>query len=706
MFRGGTAATIVAFVFCTASLPARVTRITISKTLPVFGGQSFGKVGTYEIMRGTVTGEIDPSDRRNSLITDIQLAPRNSSGKVTYTSTFSILKPVDMTKASGILIYDCTNRGNPRFASRFTRFILAAGAADLDYKDPGDSSIYKAGHVILTSGWQGDLSIEAAGPGREGIIVPIAKNPDGSSATGKVVVRFAAGSPGSGPLAIPPNTNTLALPGPGRTPATLDTNQASLISKASETQSGKGGGVIEIPGTDWAFADCRTVPFPGNPDPGRICLKNGFDTTRLYELVYTAKDPFVLGVGLAAIRDVVAFFRGALKDDGNTSNPIAGSTVKVIGYGVSQPARMMREFLNLGFNEDETGKIVWDGAFLDAGAAGGQFNIRFAQPGNIASLYDPVTDGPSWWEEYVDKVRGRAAWALLHRCRETKTCPNIMEIAGGADFYYLRGSLGIAGTTGKDDIPLPANVRRYYMASTNHSGGLGDFRLQQPPVAGCMLTANPLPWFSTERALFAAMIAWITQEAMPPSSAYPRVKDGTLVPATAAVLRWPGIPGAPSPDGVMNSALDYDFGPDFRYNDHSGVIANAPPAVKQVISTLAAKMDADGNEVAGVRVLQLQVPLATYTGWNPIARGVLKGQECSLQAGTIPFASTKAERLAKGDPRPSLEERYGNLSRYYSMAVEAANRLVAQRLLLPEDADRELRQLLSDISNDGALPLR
>ena len=411
-------------------------------------------------------------------------------------------------------------------------------------------------------------------------------------------------------------------------------------------------------------------------------------------------------MGLAALRDVVSFFRRESKDDDGTPNPVMGRVDKVIGYGISQPARLMRDFINLGFNEDEAGRIVWDGAFADASGAAGQFNIRFAQPGNIAGLYDPVAEGPSWWEEYIDKVRGRPSWGLLHRCRATNTCPMVMEIEGGADFFFVKGSLGIAGTTGKDDIPLPANVRRYYMASTNHSGGADNFNVDQPPVAGCMLPGNPLPWIETERALFSAMAGWITKGALPPPSAYPRVTDGTLVPATAAAMGWPAIPGAPTPDGVMNSVLDYDFGPNFRYNDHSGVIDNVPAPVKQVIPTLAVKVDSDGNEVGGVRALLLQVPLGTYTSWNPIASGVLKGQECQLQAGTIPFARTRAERVAKGDPRPSLEERYGNLANYYSLAVQAANKLVAQHLLLAEDADRELRQLLNDMLKNRALPLR
>jgi len=603
------------------------------------------------------------------------------------------------------MVYDVTNRGNPRFVGRFTRFVLAGGPGDLELADPGDGSVYRAGYVVVTSGWQGDLPIDSAGPGREGINVPIAKNPDGSSITGPVVVRFAAGAPGNVVVPFSGNVNTLSLPGPGRTPATLDTAKAMLRSKAGELQNGAGEGVVVIPSADWAFADCRTTPFPGKPDPSRICLKNGFDPALLYELVYTAKDPFVLGVGLAAARDLVSFFRRESKDASGTANPLSGAIAHVIGYGVSQPGRMMRDYINLGFNEDESGRSVWDGAFLDASAAAGQFNIRFAQPGNIAGLYDPIAEGPSWWEDYSDKVRDRPTWGLLHRCRATNTCPVIMEIEGGADFWFVKGSLGIAGTTGTDDIPLPNNVRRYYMASTNHTGGADNFSVEQPPVASCVLPANPLPWIETERALLAAMNAWIGKGALPPPSVYPRVTDGTLVPATAAAMGWPAIPGAPSPDGVMNSVLDYDFGPNFRYNDHSGIIDNVPPPVKRAIPTLAAKVDADGNEIAGVRALLLQVPLGTYTGWNPVSSGVLKGQECQLQAGTIPFARTKAERLAKGDPRASLDERYGNLSHYYSLAVEAANRLVAQGFLLPGDAEREIRQMLNDALKSGALPL-
>src|SRR5713226_4850627 len=318
---------------------AKVIRITVSKTSPAFKGQTFGKTGAYEMVKGTATGEIDPADRRNALITDIQFAPRNASGKVSYTTTFSLLKPVDVTKANGIMVYDVTNRGNVRFAGRFTKFVLATAPADPDAVDAGDGSLYKAGYIVLSSGWQGDLPLDPAA-NREGINVPVAKNADGSPITGPVVVRFAAGAPGNAVVPFSGNVNTLSLPGYGRTPASLDTSKATLISKTSETQSGVSGGVVNIPGADWAFADCRTAPFPGKPDPTRVCLKNGFDPALLYQLVYTAKDPLVLGVGLAALRDVVSFFRRDSKDEAGAANPIAGRVTHVIGFGISQPARL------------------------------------------------------------------------------------------------------------------------------------------------------------------------------------------------------------------------------------------------------------------------------------------------------------------------------------------------------------------------------
>ena len=662
---------------------ADVRRLSITTRTPWHAGEAFGPAGPYEEIRGIVIGELDPADPRNAVITDIALAPRNANGKVDYRTTFTLRKPIELSQTPGVLFYNIVNRGGHNGPNTWH-----VGG------DPGDGFLYRLGHVLLWSGWQGDMPITSVGADQEGIDVPVARHADGSPVTGRVVDRFAN---------VAPNTNTQALAGAGRMPLSLDTSAATLISVTQETPDGAKSGVRHIESTDWAFADCRSVPFPGTPDPARICLRNGFDPALLYELVYTARDPFVLGVGMAAMRDVISFFRYAERDDVGTPNPVFGHVPHVVAMGNSQSGRFGKAFLNLGFNEDEHGRIVWDG--FNARIAGmlGSFNTRFARPGDIAELYMPGAEGPLWWSDYEDTVRGLPAWGILHRCSVTETCPKITETYGGPEFWYSRGSVGVAGTKGTEDLPLPANVRRYYHAGTTHGGGPGGFTLGSASTSPESLANNPNPQRETDRALYVALVEWVVRGTPPPPSQYPRVSDGTLVPATSAAIGWPAIPGAPKPDGVVNPVLQYDFGPDFRYTDNSGVMSNVPPPILRVIPTLVPKVDADGNEVAGVKSLLARLPLGTYTGWNPIASGALKGRERSLAAGYIPFAKTKAERLTTGDPRPSIEERYPSLWAYYSEAAAEAAKLVQQRLLLPDDAMRLLKQLLTDMERSGLL---
>ena len=660
------AAAAGALLIVAVASEARVTTITIMNTTLAFNGQTFGAVGTYEQIRGSAAGELNPLDPRNAVITDIQQAPRNANGNVEYTATFTMLKPVDMSKASGVLIYGISNRGGRA---------LGFGNVGVTAANPaGDGFDQKPGHVYLASGWQGDLVFDPALPA-ETIDVPVVQG-----VTGPTFARF---------VTVAGNVNTRPLPGRGRTPDSLDTTKAKLISIASENNVGVRTGVVEIPSSDWAFADCATTPFPGTPNETMICLKNGFDPNLIYELVYTAKDPLVLGVGMAAMRDVNSFFRRASAADGN---PIAGSINWAIGYGISQSGRFQKNFLLLGFNEDEDGRIVWDGAHPIIAGQMGQFNIRFAQPGNIANIFEPGAEGPIWWGDYNDTARGRGVTGILERCQASHTCPKIFDDFGGPEIWYSRGSVGIAGTKGKEDLRLPGNVRRYYHASTTHGGGGGGFAVAQPAIAGQMLARNPNPQTEIRRALFTALTDWVTKGKRPPRSEYPRVSDGTLVPATAKAMHWPKIPGAPTPDNVMNVLMDYDYGPDFRYNDQSGVMTNVVPPIKQIIPTLAGKVDEDGNEVAGVKSVLLQAPLGTYTSWNPIASGPLMGNEASLAAGYIPFAMTKAERMASGDPRRSVEERYGSQEGYDCVVRHAAKQEVRKRLLLQEDADRLIAQ--------------
>src|SRR5947208_5229168 len=306
---------------------ARVTKITAQlPTLP-FGEREFGDVGRYEQIRGTATGELDPLDPRNAVITDIQLAPRKASGKVAYTTTFTLYKPVNMSRASGVMVYEVNNRGNKILPGFFNVGVSAANPA-------GDGFLYRTGNVYLWSGWQGDLVFNPALPA-ETIDVPMVQG-----VTGPTFARF---------VAVAGNVNPPSLPGRGRTPASLDTTKAKLISIAHENNVGVRTGVVEISSSDWAFANCATTPFPGTPSSTQICLRNGFDPNLAYELVYTAKDPLVLGVGMAAMRDVVSFFRHASAADGN---PVGGAIEWVIGYGISQSGRYTKNFLLLGFNED------------------------------------------------------------------------------------------------------------------------------------------------------------------------------------------------------------------------------------------------------------------------------------------------------------------------------------------------------------------
>src|SRR5215475_9842127 len=291
---------------CAVNVEARVTRIVIEqRQSPAYEGRSFGAVGQYEILVGKAYGELDPKDSHNTIITDLQFAPRNARGMVEYMATFTLVKPLDLAKANGALLFAVPNRGNRISA-------LAFGVAG----ESGEEFFLKRGYVILHSGWQGDLPPR---PGAERITVPIAKNPDGSSIVGFALARF---------YDMPAVAKTLSLP-VAHEAASMDTANAALTKRASEE-----GAVIPISGADWAFADCDKTPFPGTPDANKVCVKGGFDPAYLYELSYTAKDPLVLGIGFAATRDINAFFRRQPLDDSNQANPIAERIKRTIAQGV------------------------------------------------------------------------------------------------------------------------------------------------------------------------------------------------------------------------------------------------------------------------------------------------------------------------------------------------------------------------------------
>jgi hypothetical protein len=577
---------------------------------------------------------------------------------VEYSATFAIAKPIDMSQASGVLFYSVPNRGN--------------GA-------PVPSA---EGHVSVVSGWQGDVIPRT---GLQTITVPVAKNLDGSPLTGPVFERF---------INMAADTTTLDIgtaPYVALTyqrPLTLDTAKASLTKRASPAAP-----AIRIPGNAWAFADCTKTGFPGTPDPSKICVKEGFDAAFQYELVFTAKDPLVLGIGFAATRDLNSFLRYADKDDTGTPNPVAKQIRWALSRGSSQSGNFIRTYINLGFNQDEAGRIVWDGANPHIAARQLALNFRFAVGGGAAGLYEPGSEAVLWWSDYPDATRHRPAAGMLDRCTANKTCPKIMETFGALEFWYLRESPNLVGTDAKADIPLPGNVRRYFFPGTSHGGGRGGFTSAAPaPPNGCALPANPNPETETMKALTVALVDWVTKGTEPPPSRYPRLDRGELVPATKAAMHFPTIPGAPSPEGLVNMVADHDYGPEFRYVDLSGIITKEPPVVTQLIPTLVPKVDADGSDLGGVPSVLRQTPLGSYLGWNVTAAGFDKGKQCTLSGGFIPFAKTKAERLAAGDPRLSLEERYGTHAGYVAAVKAAAEKAVSERFLLRDDADQLIAQ--------------
>jgi Alpha/beta hydrolase domain len=672
-------------VACTVALlieaspaQARVKKIVIDKRVsPAFEAMS-GPAAPYETIAGRAYGELDPNDPHNAIITDIRLAPRNANGKVEYMATFFLVKPIDMSKSSHLMWQEVPNRGGR----------ITIGATERNMGDVG-----------LSSGWQGDnmgTTAQAFPNANDYAVVPVAKNPDGSPISGTVTGRIFNVSGDSQPMLVYANTM------PYR-PASLDTRKATIITHASETIDGVVGGVNTIASGDWAWASCSAAnPFPGTPDPTRVCLKNGFNPALNYYVVFTAQDPYVLGIGFAAFRDVGSFFKNETADDAGTPNPVAKDISWVIGRGRSQSGNFLKAFLHQGFNQDEAGRQVHDGSWPIIAAGQLPLNVRFGLPDGVPRLYGFEREAPQWWAHAPDPVRKRPANGILDRCTATHTCPKIVETFGGAEMWYLKMPPSLVGTAADADIPLPSNVRRYYISSSPHGGGPGGFSvnpLASPNGSGtnwgaCVLAANPMPYTQTSNALQVAFRNWVMKGMPMPPSRYPTLSEHTLAAPTKQALGFPTIPGLPptAPTGLINPAIEYDFGPGFNPNDQTGIITVQPPTIKQVIKMVVPRVDADGNELGGVPVVLRDAPLGTYLGWNITAAGMFKDKICSFTGGMIPFAKTKTERTASGDPRLSLEERYASHDGYVAAVRAAAGKAVAQGFLLQADATALIEQ--------------
>jgi len=673
LLTAGTGLVLVALLG-TAPVDARITQIIVERTeSPAFEGAVFGAAGQYEVIAGRAYGELDPGDERNAIITDIQLAPKNARGMVEYETTFQIVKPVDMSKASNLMWHDVPNRARR----------LTIVPAEREFGDIG-----------LSSGWQGDNSGRTV-PGEDNdyVIVPVAKNPDGSPITGPVMGRIMnASGLDSQPIYVHSNPMPYV-------PASLDTSKASLSTHSAESRDGRIEGETSIASSDWAFAKCGAEnPFPGTPDPRRICVKGGFDPNLLYQIVFTAEDPPVLGIGFAAFRDIGSFFKYSQSDDMGTPNPIANGVRYTISRGVSQSGNFIRQFLHQGFNEDEEGRRVHDGAWPIVAGRRIALNFRFAMPDGVLKLFEPGIEGTQSWGPSADPVRGIPDAGILDRCSASNTCPKVVEHFGAAEMWGMKVSPAFVGTAADRDIPLPENVRRYYISSTDHGGGAGGFGTEQLPPPSCpsigwgvgSLADNPMPQTETVNALRVHFREWVINGTPPPESVYPTLAAGTLVDPDKESLGFPTIPGLPqsAPSGFINPMIDYDYGEGFNYADGTGIVSKLPPAIKHVIPMKAPAVDSDGNELGGVPVVLREAPLGTYLGWNITADGFFKGQPCNYAGGFVPFAKTRAERMANNDPRPSLEERYGDHAGYVDAVRDAAAKVAAAGFLLPTDAER------------------
>jgi hypothetical protein len=645
---------------------AKITSVVITKKVsPAFDGKSFGTVGQYEELEGTAFGELDPRDPLNALITDIELAPRNARGMVEYSMDIGIVKPIDMSKSNATLFYEDVNRGNKNSPS----FNVGGSPTAI-----GDGWLQTQGYTLAWAGWEGDITTGVR------IKLPVARNADGSELTGRVRAEYIINTRPT------PSVNVTAEP--AYEAASLNNAGATLTRRARQ-----GDPKEAIDNAKWAFADCSTTPFPGKPDATKVCLVGGFGTNHIYELIYTAKNPTVTGVGFAANRDFVAFLRGDQKNVVQSPQSPLGDAIKQsIIYGSSQSGRWIRTFLHLGFNESENHTKVFDGAFPHKASNRGAFNIRFAQPTRLSGtqhteLQYPGQESPQTWDVSQDTI-SNVKGGQLDRCRKSNTCPKIMATETDTEYWQALMALNTTDSFGEVDYTIPPEVRIYLFAGTQHGGGNV---LAQPPATmpqppgHCQLPANSHSFLPAQRALLVAMQEWIVNGKEPPASRYPTIRNRTLVPVND--IKYPYMPAKNfTVPGIAAQRVYLDRGPGYREADASGVM-NEPPVTGKSYAVLQPQVDADGNTIDGMRSTTLQAPLGTYLGWNVRKAGFSEGDSCDLTGGFIPFFKTQAERMAAGDPRPSLQERYPTHDAYVAKVTAAAQQLVADRFLLQVDAN-------------------
>jgi hypothetical protein len=624
-----------------------ITKIDIAAIEPFADGKEFGKAGPYIRLHGVARGELDPAAPGNAGIVDLDRAERNARGMVEYELDLFILRPADPARGSGTLVYDVTNRGRKVILGRLDE---APGDANTNdpraERDAGLGFTLGRGWTLVWSGW--DSSAPRANNGMAARL-PLAFE-NGKPMVRRIRHEFHVGtrSPGTGEVA------TLIYRA-----VSPDTRRARLTVRDRESDARS-----EIPPGSWEFVDAWTIRLlPG----GRL-----FAPYKIYELWYEATGSRVIGAGFAAVRDLVSFLRHEPADSTGTANPVGGAAIaRTLAFGVSQSGRFLRHFLELGMNDDGTGRRVFDGVLTHVAGAGKTFaNHSFAMPGRTATQHEDRLYPENWFPfgnaVTTDPFSGRRG-ALL---QGGPTDPLMIEVNTSTEYWQKGASLIHTDPQGRADAALPPWCRVYMVAGTQHGGGPGT----DPGPGPCVNPRNPHSASPALRALLVALEEWVRDGVAPPDSRVPLIADGTLVGADA--VKMPAVPGFAMPPGANRIAAPADW-------------VDPPARLDNFYGARVCAVDADGNEIAGIRLPPIAVPLGTYTGWN-----VYRAQPCELcdrDGSLIPFARTSGEREAAGDPRPSLAERYGSRDAYVARVREAAAALVAERLLLPSDADSYIR---------------
>ena len=680
------ALTIAAALVASPATQARITRVQITAhENPTFGGHSFAGVGQYEKIAGKAFGEVNPNDPKNAVIVDIKLAPRNANGNVEYSFDFYILKPVDLSKGNHKVMYEPPNRGGKTWAT----LARISGGGD----DPGSitdaavldgSFLLPRGYSIVWSGWDFAAGTDSSNFNTT-ITLPIAKNADGSSITGPAFEYIVTGAA----------TYTLNYPA-----ATLDQSQATLTHRVHLNDT-----PAVVPASGWKYTDATGT---------KISLASGnFISNDIYEFSYTAKDPTVNGLGLAAVRDWNAWLRYETRDDTGYANPLAGDITKITTEISSQPGRFLNDFRHLGFNQAENGKKVFDALMQWIAAGDGiNMNYRFSQTGRTErNRQDHLfIEGRFPFANVMttDPITGLSD-SRLASCTITGTCPVSAEIFSGNEMWVKAASLMMTDPAGRVDLPDSPFSRIYYMSSEHH--GTGNNNGLSTGRGSCQQITNVLSSAPVQRAMFLALDAWI-DGVPPPASRRPRLADGTLVPPLPqAGMGFPSIPGV-TYTGLKTTRYLFNYGPNFYT---TGIMTINPPVIDftpghggyqdnpnngPIYPSFIPKTDADGNDIAGVRLPDVTVPVATYTGWA-LRSGVWANDGCEGSGQLIPFPKTQADRLATGDPRLSVAERYPTFDAYYTKAVAAIDDLVKHRLVLCEDASSELSRMVTLGVNRG-----